>query len=94
MGYKDDSEGYCHFCAHYYTAGLQEVFAVKIEQIYFYYQLHKVHRVGRGDWWVRLIIIMNDESFQHFSGKKGHYNVYHFNSEVKEYCTNAFPSVW
>ena len=35
MGHKDDGEGYCHFCAHCYTVGLQEVFSIKMERIFF-----------------------------------------------------------
>ena len=46
------------FCAHYYTTGLQEMFAVKIKKFYFQYLLHKVLEGGSWHWWVRLIIFV------------------------------------
>ena len=38
--------------------GLKEVFTVKMEQMFFQYQLHKVPKGGCGDWWVRLILFV------------------------------------
>ena len=58
MGYEEDRESYCHFCAHCYIFGLQGVFAIKMKRIFLKYQIHKVPKSGCGDWWVRLIVVV------------------------------------
>ena len=58
MGDKDDREGYCHFCCHCYTVGLQEMFTLKWNEFSFNISFNKVPKGGYGNWRVRLIMFV------------------------------------